>query len=297
MTAQEDRAEELGRRVIRAGALSSASTVELVTDGMQHEVIVIDGVWVARFPRDGAAAESLRNEVTLLEYARPFASGPLPRLQLFDEFSIHPFLPGRPTSRGALDRLPHRAAVRVVTELGVLLRSLHTAPVDDALPTSVTKSAHEWLHLYDRARHVIGPYLWRHQRDWLDELFDPVLTHAITWDYRPSIVHADLSSYHVLHDPQSGQLSGLIDFGVAGVGDPALDLACLLSSWGESRCTELLDPYPELSGLTTRARFYAAALPIEWAIAGLQGGAPEMLVAHLGHVASDLNPPQSRFGS
>jgi aminoglycoside 2''-phosphotransferase len=271
--------------------------VDLIADGMQHEVIVIDGIWVARFPRDALAAESLRSEVVLLEYARPFVDGPIPRLQLLDGFSLHRLLPGRPTTRRALEHLSQAAVYRVVTELGALMRSLHMAPVDASLDASATKSADEWQHLYDRAKHVIGPYLWRHQRDWLDELFDPVLTHAITLDYRPSVVHADLASYHVLHDPKTGQLSGLIDFGVAGVGDPALDLACLFSSWGESRCTALLDPYPELGGLATRARFYAAALPVEWAITGLEGGAPEMLVAHLGHVASDLKPPQSPFGS
>jgi aminoglycoside 2''-phosphotransferase len=296
MTAQQDRADELGLRVINAGGVSSARVVDLVTDGMQHEVIVIDGIWVARFPRDTTAAQSLRHEVTVLEYARQHVGGPMPSLQLLDGFSLHRLLPGRPTTRGALERMPQEAADRVVTELGTLLRSLHTAPIDESLPTSVTKSVDEWQRLYDRAQQVIGPHLWRHQRDWLDELFAPVVTEAITLDYRPSIVHADLASYHVLHDPQTGQLSGLIDFGVAGVGDPALDLACLFSSWGESRCTALLDPYPELSELAARARFYAAALPVEWALAGLEGGAPEMLLAHLGHVANDLNPRQSPFG-
>jgi len=297
VTAQQDRAEALGRRVINAGGVSSARVIDLIADGMQHEVIVIDGTWVARFPRDALAEESLRNEVVLLEYARRFVDGPTPRLQLLDGFSLHRLLPGRPTTRGALENLPKAAANRVVTELGALLRNLHSAPVDDSLPTSVTKSRDEWQHLHDRAKHVIGPYLWRHQRDWLDELFDPVLTNALTLDYRPSVVHADLASYHVLHDPQTGQLSGVIDFGVAGVGDPAIDLACLFSSWGESRCSALLDSYPEIVGLATRARFYAAALPVEWAIAGIEGEAPEMMVAQLGHVASDLNPPQSPFGS
>jgi len=297
MTPQEDRADELKRRVINAGGVSSASAVDLVTDGMQHEVIIIDGTWVARFPRDAAAADSLRNEAALLDYAHQFVDGPTPRLQLLDGFSLHRLLPGRPTTRRALERLSQAAADRVVTELGTLLRSLHTAPVDTALPTSVTKSLDDWQHLHDRAKHLIAPYLWRHQLDWLDELFDPVLTHAIPLDHLPGIVHADLASYHVLHDPQIGRLSGVIDFGVGGVGDPALDLACLFSSWGESRCTALLDPYPELSGLAARARLYAGALPLEWAMAGLEGGDPAMLLAHLGHVANDLYPPKSPFGS
>ncbi|MCZ3388004.1 MAG: hypothetical protein LH645_02515 [Actinomycetia bacterium] len=59
----------------------------------------------------------------------------------------------------------------------------------------------------------------------------------------------------------------------------------------------MLDPYPELSGLAARGRFYAAALPVEWAIAGIEGGTPEMLLAHLGHVAHDLHPPRSPFGN
>ena len=51
---------DLVARVIRSGAVSEVRTARVVTDGLQHSVVILDEDLVARFPRDEHAAESLR---------------------------------------------------------------------------------------------------------------------------------------------------------------------------------------------------------------------------------------------
>lgn len=61
----------------------------------------------------------------------------------------------------------------------------------------------------------------------------------------------------------------MIDFGTAGVGDPANDVSCLLLNYGESFVSEMAETYPHTKGLLRRARFLARTLELEWAAKGL----------------------------
>ncbi len=66
------------------------------------------------------------------------------------------------------------------------------------------------------------------------------------FDYEPQLVHGDLAPYHILADKPAARLSGVIDFGVAGLGDPATDLGCLLQAYGESFVRRMRPAYPEM---------------------------------------------------
>jgi aminoglycoside 2''-phosphotransferase len=84
----------------------------------------------------------------------------------------------------------------------------------------------------------------RHQRDYVDDIFVPVLDGTLTLDHRPPLVHGDLTSYHLLVDPTERRLAAVLDFGTAGIGDPAVDVAALLHVFGES----LIAPHISIDG-------------------------------------------------
>ena len=69
---------DLVARVIRSGAVSEVRTARVVTDGLQHIVVILDEDLVARFPRDEHAVESLRTEARLLAHLEGRVSVPLP---------------------------------------------------------------------------------------------------------------------------------------------------------------------------------------------------------------------------
>ena len=66
----------------------------------------------------------------------------------------------------------------------------------------------------------------------VDESFTEL--EAVSFAHTPSLIHGDLAPYRLLHDPESGQFTGVLAFGVAGLGDPATDLAFLLSVWASA---------------------------------------------------------------
>jgi aminoglycoside 2''-phosphotransferase len=282
----------------QAGAIDEVREARLITDGIQNLVLVIDAELIARVPRDIGGRRALTEERHLLAHLTDHVSAPLPKpIAWTEEFAVHRMLPGEPITRRALARFGRLDCDRLIDEVAQFLAELHSAPLGEGVrPSPATKSKAAWLDLRDRATETLSPLLWRHQREWLDDLFRPVLDGKLSFEFEPATIHGDLASYHLLHDPVTARLTGILDFGVSGRGDPAVDLACLLSAWGEGWATGLARGYPELADVADRARFVAAALPVEWAVIGLEQNKPDMLVAHLGHVATDLGEWGSRFG-
>jgi aminoglycoside 2''-phosphotransferase len=79
------------------------------------------------------------------------------------------------------------------------------------------------------------------------------------------------------------RISAVIDFGVAGLGDPATDLGSVLNYYGESLVHRLMRTYPTLEGLMDRARFYAQAIELQWVLLGLESGEKYWFTSHLGN--------------
>lgn len=116
-------------------------------------------------------------------------------------------------------------------------QGLSAADVPDLATSAATTSRDRLRLLRQRAETQVVPLMWRHQRAWIEEIFAAV--ESVSFAHSPCLIHGDLAPYHVLHDPQSGRLTGVLDFGVAGLGDPAVDLGCLLAGWGEKYTAEL----------------------------------------------------------
>jgi aminoglycoside 2''-phosphotransferase len=97
-----------------------------------------------------------------------------------------------------------------------------------------------------------------------------VLDGGLDLAYSPAVVHGDLAPYHLCFNPAAHRLSGVIDFGNAGLGDPAVDLGSLILAFGEGLLWQIETVYPRMSGLVDRARFYAATFELRWALAAVR---------------------------
>lgn len=55
----------------------------------------------------------------------------------------------------------------------------------------------------------------------------------LTSEYRPTLVHNDIKGEHILVDPRSGRVTGILDWADAGIGNPAVDIAGLVLTVGK----------------------------------------------------------------
>jgi aminoglycoside phosphotransferase (APT) family kinase protein len=141
------------------------------------------------------------------------------------------------------------------TEIGRMLADLHAAPAGDLGPEWVAVDPEGWL---------------RHTADELDRVGDriPVADRAAFAAFlaRPApaapgrkvLCHNDLGEDHLLVDPRTQRLTGIIDVSDAVVGDPARDFALLLLDLGEETLAGALAAYgQEDPGLAARAGWFA----------------------------------------
>ncbi len=265
------------------------STARLNQDGLINDVVIVEDAWVFRFARSERGVQALAGELQVLAAlaGRLPVAVPVP-VHAERDLVVYPYLPGQPLSRALWLSWTPAARARLAAELGAALHALHTTPLPADLPRTrapVTRAVWEDLRVRVEAR--IAPLLQAHQLVWLRGLWAELFETPDAFAFSPALIHGDIDLYHWLYDPATGRLTGLIDFGMAGAGDPANDLAILLQILGESALESFAPAYPLAEPVLRRARRYAQTIELEWVLNGLESGETFWFTAHLGN-ARDL---------
>lgn len=270
--------------------------VENNTEGLNNAIVIINGKRVFRFPKSDSAKQALLRETELLAYLRPSISAvQIPHVDFQDaEMVSYPLIQGSPLYRHELLMMNTNQQHKILAQLGTFLYQLHTAPLTDTLPRSDARTTRaEWLELYADIEKILFPLMFKTTQEVTRQHFAPLLKNDHFLDYTPCLIHADLAQYHLLIGTNG--LQGVLDFGTAGIGDPALDFGVLINVYGESVVKQLAPFYPSLdSRLIDRARFYNGTLALQWALGGVRTQDFSWFTAHLDR-AQDVLPIGSPF--
>jgi len=273
-------------------------SVESNQEGLVNDVFIINKQLVFRFVKNETGVKALAAELKVLLALRPYISLQIPNPFFTSQNVIaYPLVGGATLSRDTLLELSAQVQQTVANQLGKFLWALHHVPVDASMPvTSAPVSYEAWVELWRSFEEKIYPMLMAHQVEWARRLFDLLMSDRRNFDHQSCLIHGDLGPYHILFDRQTNQINGIIDFGVSGIGDPAIDFGNLLQVYGESFVSRILKTYPKASALMKRARFYAQTVELQWALSGITSGDTFWFLAHLGG-ARDLKAPiQDQMG-
>jgi aminoglycoside 2''-phosphotransferase len=293
-TAVETKSRQL-ERIRETNPELVLSRIEVNPDGEVYDVVIVNRERVFRFPKSDWARASLQQERDVLDILRDAVAMPVPLLdQLADDYGSYSYLPGSPLQHDFVMRQPGQIQDRLAWQLGIFLRRLHSIPMrvlrQRRIATSETvRSRDDWLRLLEGIQRELFPWMKAYVRESVLRRFQPLLDDEGWLRYQPALVHGDLRPHHILIEPGASQISGIIDFSASGVGDPAVDVACVLYHYGESCVVRIGRFYPGLGELVDRARFWAGTFELQWALAGLRSGDPSWLVAHIGG-ARDILP-------
>jgi aminoglycoside 2''-phosphotransferase len=260
--------------------------IEKNAEGLINEVVIVNDQWVFRFAKTERSIKILENEMRILDLIGPrlTINVPQPVVRMSDCIA-YPLLPGAPLSRLTLMQFDVQDQNRIAQQLGASMYELHAIDVSgvrDTIPsTRAPVRRADWLELQQKARDRIYPLLQKHQTEWADALFESVLADPNSSNDDLVLIHGDLASYHLLIDTPSRRLTGIIDFGMAGLGDPASDIGNLINIYGETFVSKMKPAYPDLDSLLTRARFYAQLIELEWILQGLETGETFWFTGHL----------------
>jgi len=185
-----------------------------VDAGFDFKVLIVDDSWVMRWPRHRLAVEEIEQEVELLPVLGPLLPVEVPQ---FEYVSREPWLVAYRLIRGDPLVAEDPAGVRS------FLDALHAVDVE-----SVPAQRPDWLETYGRQaedfRRVVLPHLDPDERRRGEALLAEIETLD---DFRPALTHSDLLPEHLL--VRDEKLVGVIDWGDARIGDPAIDYAWLLN--------------------------------------------------------------------
>ncbi len=272
-------------------------TISLNDDGLVNDVVVVNEALIFRFGRHPWAAADLQQEARCLALAREHVAVRLPAWTVHaPDFISYARIPGLPLQRHDLLRWPEPDQEAVAARLGVFLHQLHTIPGPTLEAHGIGHSAtrrrrEDWLQLYADVQEELWPLLMPTAREWVQQHFAPLLADPEFMAAPETMMNGDLAPYHLLVDPASRRLTGIIDFGTAGRGDSACDFACLIDSYGESFVRRVARHYPDdLAGQIDRARFWAGTLELQWLLAARRRPEdPGWAGVHIGR-ARDVRP-------
>lgn len=251
-------------------------------DGLANDVVLVNGELVFRFAKGEFGVKALAAERKVLAALRGRLPLQTPHFFYQDEsMAAYARLDGEPLTRRVFTALDADDQQAIAYQMGSFLQALHSMRNPELPQTAAPVTLDRFRDQRQRARQKVYPLLLPHQRDWAEQVYAFIEIPG-AFDYTPGLVHADLAPYHILFDAQTRRVNGVIDFGTAGLGDPASDIGTLLQNFGVDFVTGMAGPYPGLDSLLPRARFYAQAIEIQWVLLGLESGEPFWFTAHLG---------------
>jgi aminoglycoside 2''-phosphotransferase len=264
-------------------------------EGQSNHVLIVNDEWVFRFARSEAAQRDLKREATILTLLSDYIDTTVPKSSLPEpDVMRQQKLHGQPLDRHTLLRQPADVQERLVEELAHFLFQIHRVPEDKLRGAGVGKSpanegSNDALTLYTDCERELFPHLKGYAIDVVKEHFEPVLNGTLSLDAASVLIHGDLNPSHILWDSQRGRLAGVIDFGMAGFADSALDYAHVLLSYGETALRRMHEHHRAIGEKIDRARFWALAIELQLTLSGLKSGDPRWFCAHLG-TARDAMP-------
>jgi aminoglycoside 2''-phosphotransferase len=195
-------------------------------------------------------------------------------------FGVFTLVDGTDLTSLAMSRLTFDETTSIARDLGNLLGNIHSLRLEGIKDSGARRLREDWLQFYREAKEQYQ-HLTSTGIEYVESVFDPIISGQLSLDYKPRLIHGDLGSYHIKADLKCSKIKGIIDFGEAGIGDAATDISCLIYNLGLP-FVQAMDTYPFLNDTLKRAMFYAKTLEIQWFVQATRTKDPFWSGAHLG---------------
>ena len=267
-------APDRGRDVTRlvAAHLPDAAVVSVsrLGEGWDNVTYEVNGEIIVRFSKvtdERERAALVQREERILRMVARLTAMPVPRtlfISLDDGCIAYLKIAGISLlEASAAARATH--ATTVGAALGVWLKDLHAAPVDEAMDAGVDAQQMDgWLADAATSYSQAGGTVPSRHRGAIEDFL-----HAQPPERGDTLVfsHNDLGADHVIADPSTWEITGVIDWTDAARVDPAVDFGYIYRDLGPRALDAMLDGYAASdaarSSLRDRAAFYARCSVLE----------------------------------
>lgn len=214
--------------------------------GGDYWVLLLDAEYAFRFPR--RSDNYLYLELAVLSALQQRCELPTPRYEFVApdfSFAGYRFLPGTELTSAVFSSLSGKVKKHVLDQAVVLLRALHSLEPLQIAPKAAWRKSWAAMQYAMRGR----------QRLLITDQSFPLLSPQIEEFYsiyecdrapRLVVVHGDFNEDHLLLSRNRDGLTGIIDFGDVGLGDPADDLKGFWT-FGAAAAKYVMENHPAFS--------------------------------------------------
>jgi aminoglycoside phosphotransferase (APT) family kinase protein len=239
--------------------------------GWDNELFGVGREWILRFPRRAERVAWLTREITIMSALAGTLAPRVPVFELIGQPSDafpYPFVGYRRLPGVAADQIPAADRPGLAADIGGLLSALHRIDPGVVPPTPTGWERESWDDLRaelaeaaDRTRPLLGPVMLARAEPYLAGQVPPPPR-----DGPRRFIHNDICAEHLLADPGTGRLTGLIDFTDAMAGDPVQDFVGLITVGGYGFISQVVASYavPLGDGFPARLQWLCRVRTLTW---------------------------------
>ena len=239
---------------------------------------MVNDALIFRFAKVPDAIETLEKEMSLLCFLQNRITLPIPNptyvcldaKNIGEVFVGYPRIPGIPLWRKNFHKITDDGTKQhLAKQLARFLKELHQIPVDE-LPVDlpIKDTPQYWMKMYTQIKEKLYPAMRPDARAAVTVHFEDFFTQSPNHEFQPRLRHGDFGTGNLLFDPDSQCITGVIDFGGVGLGDPATDFAGMYISFGEAFYRHAYTVYPEMEPALERVKFFIGTFALEEALFG-----------------------------
>ncbi|GGP08986.1 phosphotransferase family protein [Oceanobacillus neutriphilus] len=250
--------------------------------GQNNDVLIINNSLVFRFPKYKQGISQLKKETELLEYIKNIItiSIPNPAYRSFESvipgevFTGYKLITGVPLWKDSLQNIKSNELLKgLALQLVTFLVELHSIPKEKAKNDLNLNDNHpigEMSNLFNRIQNKLFPLMRKEAQKEVIQSFKTFLNGEAALNSKTTLIHGDFGASNILWNPKPESISGIIDFGGSGLGDPAYDFAGILSSYGGAFFNMCIELYPNGNEISERVKFYQSTFALQEALHGLE---------------------------
>ncbi|NGM66892.1 Mph(E)/Mph(G) family macrolide 2'-phosphotransferase [Sphingobacterium sp. SGR-19] len=244
------------QNLTQAHGLTITDDIKFNDMGIDFRVGIVSDIdgqqWVLRIPRRNNMADQIKGEREILNLVKKHLSVEVPDWRIANhDLVAYPLLKDKPalTYDGVTYEVTwnmDKDSPNYVPSLAKVLVELHHIPASEVsvknlkikTTTDLKKEIENQLRLV-KSEIGISEELEARYKTWLNN--------DSLWPKFTKFIHADLYAGHILTD-NNNEVSGIIDWTTAHVGDPAMDFAGHLNVFGEESLKQLIEEYEKQGG-------------------------------------------------
>lgn len=240
-----------------------------IINSQNSDVAILSNI-VVRRPRHVEAIAGVRREATVLPRLSDRLTLPVPQIQVVEVgdaiIALHPQLPGKPLC--SVQNLRDLTKEHLAIQLGSFLKSLHK--IEPVILSNIDLPRIDqrwWTNFLAQAQRLVFPLV---SSTTAEVLRSQIQAHIEQLPSLPWVLrHGDFGAGNILWDGEKN-ITGIIDFGSIGWGDPGWDIAGLFVSYGRPFVDLLITTYPKVELLVEQSPFYQLMFALMEAVFGAE---------------------------